>query len=173
MIAHQITKTLLGIIVITIMLIGPGLFQTTSADEISNPGLKNNLYNFLIDMPERTLQMNPDDLQEPVSKFYLVIDVRSSEDFAENHIEGAINIPFDSTERNLEGKLPGDKSTDILLYSQDASQSIYALIYCQMSGYENVRYIEGGLAGWKAANRKIQQFNIDDVASWQAQDSDC
>ena len=163
MMAHQITKALLGIVVTSIMFISPGLSQKASADEISNPGLKNNLFNILIDMPERTLQMNPDDIQEPVSKYYLVVDVRSSEDFAENHIEGAINIPFDSTERNLEDKLPKDKGTNILLYSQDASQSIYALVYYIMAGYENARYIEGGLTGWKAANKKIKQLDNDGI----------
>jgi len=165
MLNQQITKSISGLVVTAIVCIGLGLAQTASASAIENTELKKDLFNLLIDIPERTLQMHPDDLPKQVSKYYLVVDVRSSEEFADNHIEGAINIPFDSTERNLEGKLPKDKNVDILLYSQDASQSIYALIYCQMSGYENVRYIEGGLAGWEAANRKIKQSNVDDVAN--------
>ncbi len=165
MLTQQIRKTLSGLAVTTIVCISLGLAQTASANATNNTELKKDLFNLLVDMPERTFQMHPNDLPEQVSKYYLVVDVRSAEEFADSHIKGAINIPFNGAEKNLEGKLPKDKDADILLYSQDASQSIYALIYCLMSGYENVRYIEGGLTGWKAADRTVKQSNTDDVAN--------
>lgn len=130
--------------------------------------LKKDLFNFLNDMPEKEFQIRPDDLPRQPEKIYLIIDVRSSEEYKYNRIRGAINLPFsdnrNSDNRNnhqekLEASLPIDKQTDILLYSQDASRSIYALIFYYLSGYENVRYIDGGLNSWKAANRKISTLH--------------
>ncbi len=114
-------------------------------------------------MPEKQFQIRPNDLPRQPEKVYLIVDVRSSEEYKCNRIRGAINLPFSNNHSNnqekLEASLPIDKQTDILLYSQDASRSIYALIFYYLSGYENVRYIDGGLNSCKAANRKISTLH--------------
>jgi len=164
----KIKEPLTGLSITALVCVVLGFAQTATASNITE--LKDDLFNFLTDMPEKQFQIHPDDLPKQPEKFYLIVDVRSSDEYNYSHVGGAINLPFSDNQEHLEANLPIDKKTDILLYSQDANRSIYALIFYYLSGYENVRYIDGGLTGWEAANRKISVLQpslegISDVAA--------
>jgi len=109
-------------------------------------------------MLEKQFKLCPHELPKQPENKYLIVDVRSTEEYKINHMSGAINIPFSDNQKELEALLPIDKTTDILLYSEDANRSIYALIFYYLSGYENVCYIEGGLNSWKSTNRKLNSL---------------
>jgi len=110
-------------------------------------------------MLEKQFKFCPHELPKRPENKYLIVDVRSSKEYKINHISGAINIPFSDDQKELEAFLPIDKTTDILLYSEHANRSIYALIFYYLSGYENVCYIDGGLNNWKSANRKPKSLH--------------
>jgi len=164
MFSNNMQKRLFELSITVLICVVLGWAQAVSA--ASKSELKRNLFDFLTDMPEIQFQMHPDDIPEPAEKYYLIVDVRSSDEYTVNHIRGAINLPFSDNQEQLEANLPIDKKTDILLYSQDATRSIYALIFYYLSGYENVRYIDGGLNRWKTANRNIKVLpHVDDIAT--------
>lgn len=70
------------------------------------------------------------------------IDVRSDEEYQEQHLEGAINIEYTEI---LEGVANLDKDTEILLYCGSGRRAGIALEALEAQGFTNVTN-HGGLA---------------------------
>lgn len=62
----------------------------------------------------------------------LVLDVRSREEFDEEHIEGAYNLPYDE----INDLIPIDKSTIIFVYCKSGTRSKIAAEKLLELGYE-------------------------------------
>ena len=73
----------------------------------------------------------------------ILVDVRSPEEFASNHIKGAVNININSSEFEEKIKLI-DKSNTILVYCKSGGRSSKAYNTMQNFGY-NVYELRGGL----------------------------
>jgi rhodanese-related sulfurtransferase len=81
------------------------------------------------------------------AKFY-ILDVREAEQFAKDHIPGAVNIEW----RQVFGKrkeLPRD--TTILAYCNSSSLAAQVALALRLDGFDNVKIIYGGFDRWKAA----------------------
>ena len=77
---------------------------------------------------------------------YIILDVRTEEEFAQGHIAGAILIPdYEITER-AEGIL-SDKDQQILVYCRSGRRSKNAASQLVELGYSNVKEF-GGIIGW-------------------------
>jgi len=77
---------------------------------------------------------------------YILLDVRTEEEFKEKRIEGAILIPHDEIRDRAETELP-DKNAVILVYCRSGNRSkIAASELCEM-GYTNI-YEFGGINYW-------------------------
>ncbi len=78
---------------------------------------------------------------------YIILDVRTEEEYTEQHIKGAINIPLDVIE---EGKLDGlpDKEARIFVYCRTGIRSNDASEILAGNGYVNVVDI-GGINTWE------------------------
>lgn len=71
---------------------------------------------------------------------YLVIDLRSAEDYAKGHLKGAVNIPLAQLPQNL-GKLPMDKT--LMLYCYTGQTSSMAMAPLKEFGYKVVSISRG------------------------------
>ncbi len=80
--------------------------------------------------------------------FYLLIDLRSPDDYAASHLMGAINIPDAQLPDRL-GQLP--KESLIILYDQDGSLSDKAAQMMNSNGFPAAKSLAGGFAGWVSA----------------------
>jgi rhodanese-related sulfurtransferase len=80
----------------------------------------------------------------------VLIDVRTDGEWASGHIQGAVHIPFRDlmADQNL---WPADPSTAIVVYDSPVHRSSMAMTYLRLLGYENVRTLSGGSAGWQNA----------------------
>jgi len=80
-------------------------------------------------------------------KKLFVIDARDKEQFAKEHIPGAVNIEWRRAlaERS---RIPKDKP--VLVYCNTGTLSAQAGFALRVAGYENVRILQGGDAEWKA-----------------------
>lgn len=76
----------------------------------------------------------------------ILIDVRSKQEYAENHFDGAINVPLDEIEKSVQ-KLVADKNKVILLYCQYGSRSKKAQNILKKLGYKNVYNLKDGIEG--------------------------
>ena len=68
---------------------------------------------------------------------FVLIDVRSAEEFASGHLQGAVNIPHDRITDEI-GSVAADKSTRIILYCRSGRRADTALNALKAAGYENV-----------------------------------
>ena len=77
---------------------------------------------------------------------YIILDVRTSEEYAEGHIEDAINIPNETIGSNEIEELP-DKSQLIMIYCRSGNRSKQAADKLVKLGYtNNVEF--GGINTW-------------------------
>ena len=77
---------------------------------------------------------------------YLILDVRTPEEFNEKHIPGAINVPNESIAANAIPELP-DKAQLILVYCRSGNRSKQASEKLAALGYTNIVEF-GGINNW-------------------------
>lgn len=86
------------------------------------------------------------DLMEK-EKNYIIVDVRTREEYEVQHIPGAVNIPNETIGKETVPELE-DKTQMILVYCRSGNRSKQASEKLVQLGYENV--IEfGGIIDWK------------------------
>lgn len=77
-----------------------------------------------------------------------IVDVRTADEYLQEHIPGSLNIPLDRIAQEA-AKLNGQPEIILSCRSgkraQEAQNVLYAL------GCRNLKVLEGGLLGWKAA----------------------
>lgn len=77
----------------------------------------------------------------------MVIDARDADQFAKDHIPGAVNIEWRQV-LNERDSIPTDKM--VLIYCNTGSLSAQAGFALRVSGHDNVRILQGGFEEWKA-----------------------
>lgn len=77
---------------------------------------------------------------------YIILDVRTEEEFNSGHIEGAILIPHYDIAERAQAELP-DKDMTILVYCRSGNRSKQASEVLASLGYTNVKEF-GGINSW-------------------------
>lgn len=77
---------------------------------------------------------------------YIILDVRTEEEFAQGHIPGAMLIPDYAIREKAETALP-DKDALILVYCRSGRRSKNAAQILAELGYSNIREF-GGIVSW-------------------------
>ena len=72
----------------------------------------------------------------------ILIDVRSPQEFASGHLEGAVSIPYDQILQGIASIEGLDKSSELLLYCQSGARSAIACSLLVQHGFERV--LDGG-----------------------------
>ncbi len=85
-----------------------------------------------------------------------ILDVRTSEEFTENHLAKAININWNGQDF-LEKVRFLDKEKPLLVYCLSGGRSNSAAQKLQSLGFKNVYNMEGGIAKWKANKLPLEQ----------------
>lgn len=78
---------------------------------------------------------------------YTLLDIRTTKEFEEGHINSAINIDFYN--REFEQKILVYKSVPVLIYSRSSGQSKQALNKLSELNFEKVVELENGIVAWK------------------------
>ena len=79
-------------------------------------------------------------------KDYIILDVRTIEEYEEGHIPGAICVPNETIGENVIEELP-DKGQVILVYCRSGTRSKQAATKLAEQGYTNI-YEFGGIIDW-------------------------
>ena len=83
-----------------------------------------------------------------------ILDVRTSGEFEEGYIEGAIHIPYQELEkRHTELNVPKDQA--IIVYCKAGVRSKKGAQQLTELGYTNVKEMEAGIDGWTDAGGRI------------------
>jgi thioredoxin len=88
-----------------------------------------------------------------------IIDVRSPEEFAGQHIDNAINIDWNGD--NFDGKIGKyDKSKPIFVYCMSGGRSKKAAEKLSELGFTKIYELQGGIMKWNAAGLSVPSDKI-------------
>jgi rhodanese-related sulfurtransferase len=79
----------------------------------------------------------------------VIVDVRETDEWDEEHIPGAIHLSRGTIELDIEEKVP-DPNAMIITHCGGGGRSALAAEGLQKMGYKNVRSMAGGFKAWKA-----------------------
>jgi rhodanese-related sulfurtransferase len=100
------------------------------------------------DAKSRIREVSPAEAKRQQSSGSLLIDVRESEDFANEHAAGAVHMSRGTLELKIEEKV-SDTAAPIICYCGGGSRSALAAESLQRMGYTNVASLAGGFKAWK------------------------
>jgi phage shock protein E len=80
----------------------------------------------------------------------VIVDVRETDEWDEEHIPGAMHMSRGTIELDMEEKVP-DANAMIICHCGGGGRSALAAESLQKMGYKNVRSMAGGFKAWKAA----------------------
>ena len=92
---------------------------------------------------------------------YILVDVRTTEEYESGHIQDAVNFDFYS-ESFQNDILILDKSSSIILYCRTQNRSTKTANYLKENGYKEITVLEGGITSWvKNGNDLVYTFTED------------
>ena len=124
-------SVLIIVLVIITFLIMPGSFTASPATDITQ---------------EAFVKLNKADGD------FVLIDVRSIQEFAQGHIKGAINISHSEISRRL-SEIPKDK--DLILYCRTGRRVGVAAKILAKNGYTKLYHLDGDMVVWMRNNRPL------------------
>ena len=89
----------------------------------------------------------PEQIPKDEWKKFFIIDARDKEQFAKEHIPGAVNIEWRQA-LNKRDQIP--KNKPVLIYCNTGSLSAQAGFALRVAGFENLRILQGGYVEWKS-----------------------
>ena len=84
-----------------------------------------------------------------------VIDVRTADEYGEEHMEGSINLALDQLAAGAPG-LPRDRDATIVTVCNTGRKSLSGMLLLKSLGYRNVKNLMGGLAAWSAEGHPLE-----------------
>jgi len=106
------------------------------------------------------------DLANFLEKYYIV-DIRNSDDYANGHIQGAVNVAFE----DIITAAPNAGSKPILLVCYTGQTACYGTALLRMYGYSYTQALKWGMSGWNPTtagswNNAITENPADGHANW-------
>jgi rhodanese-related sulfurtransferase len=84
----------------------------------------------------------------------VILDVRTSGEFASGHIPGAIHIPHTQVSRRLK-ELEEHRDREIVVYCTRGPRAYSAESVLRRSGFDTVRHLQGDITGWRRDGRPV------------------
>lgn len=85
----------------------------------------------------------------------LLVDVRSKDEYARDHIPGAVHIPFYAIGSGLQERgHPKDKP--VVLYCEHGPRAGLAGISLSVQGYADVYSLQGHMQGWRQSGFAVE-----------------
>jgi thiosulfate/3-mercaptopyruvate sulfurtransferase len=115
------------------------------------PGLPNGGFQsgFLAEIARAEDHMEPMDLADAVMRGeadFILVDLRSAEEYSLFHLRGAVNIPLENLGANAEARLPRDRQ--IVLYSNGTTHAAQAWLELRHRGWRSVKVLTDGVLGF-------------------------
>ncbi|APE06834.1 sulfurtransferase [Alteromonas sp. RW2A1] len=106
---------------------------------------------------QKEVEASPYLLERVASNDWLLIDVRSPEEYADGHIPGAINMPHENINGYL-SKLEQHKNKPIIIYCRSGRRAKLAMKVLQEHDFTDVMHLEGDILGWNEAGLALEQM---------------
>ncbi|WP_281559809.1 rhodanese-like domain-containing protein [Thalassomonas sp. RHCl1] len=89
-------------------------------------------------------------LAAPKAPEFIVLDVRSQEEFAQGHITGAVNISHDTLAEKMT-KISRYKDAKVIVHCRSGRRAAIAESLLIEQGFTGVRHLSGDIKGWQQA----------------------
>lgn len=97
---------------------------------------------------EKYKDIAPQDiLSEEERRCYVLVDVRTEEEFNEGHIPSSMHIPLDQLESRF-AELDESRENKVLLICRSGARSVMAAEFLFDQGFSHVFNLAGGLLEW-------------------------
>ncbi|MDO6447356.1 rhodanese-like domain-containing protein [Colwellia sp. 1_MG-2023] len=87
----------------------------------------------------------------PKAPEFIILDVRSNEEFKAGHINGALNISHDTIEQHLD-KLSGYQDKTVIVHCRSGRRAEIAEATLQAKGFTQLKHLTGDYQGWVNAD---------------------
>lgn len=104
-----------------------------------------------------SIQSSPYLIERVKNNDWMLIDVRSPEEFAEGHIPGAVNMPYDAIDDYI-NELEGNKEKPIIVYCRSGRRAKLAMKVLEALEFSEVMHLEGDMLGWSAAGLPVDRM---------------
>jgi rhodanese-related sulfurtransferase len=131
------------------MVMVSGCAQQLTRQEVMGPGEKY----FSVDI------LPPKDVFELIQKNkgnsnFVILDIRTPEEFKDGHIEGAVNVDFRSPNFGTEIDR-FDKNKTYLVYCRTGNRTYSAVTLMGPLGFRSMVRLAGDFTGWKSAGLPV------------------
>jgi rhodanese-related sulfurtransferase len=79
----------------------------------------------------------------------VIVDVRTRGEYEAGHVPGAIHVPF-YTLLVRQDDIPGPRDRPVVVYCAHGPRAGVARFALRLTGFTDVRYLDGHMSGWKA-----------------------
>ena len=102
------------------------------------------------DVPTVSQQQVLSLIQAPKAQDFVILDVRSAEEYSEQHIQGAMNISHDTISENIDA-LAQYKDKLVIVHCRSGRRAQVAEEALLAHGFSNVKHLDGDMKGWLKA----------------------
>jgi rhodanese-related sulfurtransferase len=102
------------------------------------------------DARSRVKETTVDEIKKRLDKGdqFVLVDVREENEFAKDHLPGALHLGKGVIERDIEAQVP-DLNAPLVLYCGGGFRSALAADNLQKMGFTNVISMDGGIREWR------------------------
>lgn len=131
--------------------------DVVEADVVGEPGFAPELVaavdEYLSTIPEGWLTAGDvDAVKAAIEAGAFLLDVRTPDEYAEGHIEGAVNIPLRTITANMD-QIPTD--TQVIVYCKSGFRASLSMPVLGVLGFDNVKAFTGSYAAWVDAGEPV------------------
>ena len=132
----------------TLLVIGAVVAGGCLQNEVSTPPAQETPTQIIENItPQEAFTLIQDNKDNPS---FVILDVRTLQEFADGYVEGAINIDFSSA--TFGDELDAlDKEKTYLIYCRSGNRSGQALGMMEELGFQEVYNLSGGISAWQDA----------------------
>ena len=102
------------------------------------------------------ININQQDLLSADSNHFVIVDVRTPEEFQQGHVPNAINVPLSNIIDNP-AILTTSKKKPVVLYCRSGYRAGKAAETLHKDGHQNLRHLEGDMQGWLKAGLPVEK----------------
>ena len=95
------------------------------------------------------IQNNAEEFEGNMEGEYLLLDVRTQEEYDADHIEGSTLIPVDELDSRL-SEIADYKDQTVLVYCRSGNRSMVAADVLVKNGFTKVHNLQGGIGAWNS-----------------------
>ena len=86
----------------------------------------------------------------------VILDVRSSPEYAAGHIPGALHLPFWSALFRA-GRIPARRDDPVVIYCAHGARAEMAAAALRVRGFRHVRLLRGHMSAWRRSGRPTER----------------